>query len=92
MIIDASAGVLLQTLWPGSWSEKTGDVISRWLYMLHMAAVFGLPMKIFVCVMGLVITALSVTGVYIWWEKRRARIFFKAHRGQTALKDEIAAE
>jgi len=30
-----------------------------------MAQVFGLPMQIFVCIMGLVITALSVTGVYI---------------------------
>jgi uncharacterized iron-regulated membrane protein len=29
-------------------------------------------MKIFVCMMGLVITMLSVTGVYIWFKKRRA--------------------
>ncbi|MEI8208607.1 MAG: PepSY-associated TM helix domain-containing protein [Methylococcales bacterium] len=40
--------------------------------MLHMERMFGLPMKIFVCVMGLVITLLSVTGVYIWLKKRWA--------------------
>ena len=39
-----------------------------------MADVFGLPYRIFVCVLGLVITMLSVTGVYIWWKKRCARI------------------
>jgi uncharacterized iron-regulated membrane protein len=38
-----------------------------------MASIFGLPMKIFVCIMGFVITALSITGVYVWWRKRAAR-------------------
>ena len=57
----------------GIGSEGVGQTITLWLVWLHMAQVFGLPMKIFVCVMGLVIAALSVTGVYIWWKKRRAR-------------------
>jgi uncharacterized iron-regulated membrane protein len=39
-----------------------------------MADVFGLPYRIFVCVLGLIITMLSVTGVYIWWKKHKARI------------------
>jgi len=47
-------------------------------------------MQVFVCIMGLVITALSVTGVYIWWKKRRAQKFSKAHRGAVAA--EAAAE
>jgi uncharacterized iron-regulated membrane protein len=38
---------------------------------LHMANVWGLPYKIFVCVLGLVIVMLSATGVLIWWKKRR---------------------
>ena len=69
VIFDADTGALLDASWPGKSVEKTGDAVSRWLFMLHMAQVFGLPMKIFVCVMGFVITALSVTGVYIWWKK-----------------------
>jgi len=81
---DADTGVVLQAAWPGSPSEKTGDVVTQWLYWLHMAYVFGLPMQIFVCIMGLVITALSVTGVYIWWKKRRARKFSRVHRGAAA--------
>ncbi len=51
--------------------NRLSDTITWWVTMLHMAQVFGLPMKIFVCVMGLVITMLSVTGVYIWWKKRK---------------------
>ena len=73
VIFDADTGALLDASWPGKATEKTGDAISRWLFMLHMARVFGLPMKIFVCVMGFVITALSITGVYIWLKKRAAR-------------------
>lgn len=53
------------------------DLVDRWLVSLHVASVFGLPYKIFVCVLGLVITMLSATGVYIWWKKRKARRFRK---------------
>jgi uncharacterized iron-regulated membrane protein len=51
--------------WKGP-PEGAGQIISRWLDWLHMAQVFGLPMQIFVCIMGLVITTLSVTGDTIW--------------------------
>lgn len=53
--------------------QSTGKTITTWLLQLHIANVFGLPYRIFVCVLGLVITMLSVTGVYIWWKKRVAR-------------------
>jgi len=53
---------------------RLADTITGLIQELHMARIFGLPMKIFVCVMGLVITMLSVTGVYIWLRKRRAAI------------------
>jgi len=38
-----------------------------------MARVFGMPYRLLVCALGLVIVALSVTGIYIWWKKRAAR-------------------
>ena len=52
---------------------RLADTITGLIQELHMARIFGLPMKIFLCVMGLVITMLSVTGVYIWLKKRKAR-------------------
>jgi uncharacterized iron-regulated membrane protein len=85
---DANTGDL--KAWSGSGGDGAGQIISRWLYWLHMAAVFGPPMQIFVCIMGLLITMLSVTGVTIWWKKRRARKFSKAQRGVAAA--EVAAE
>jgi uncharacterized iron-regulated membrane protein len=39
-----------------------------------MAKIWGLPYKIFVCLMGHIVTLLSVTGVYIWWKNPRARL------------------
>jgi uncharacterized iron-regulated membrane protein len=67
-----------------------GEAVTLWLVWLHTAAVFGLPMKIFVCTMGFVITALSVTGVYIWWKKRRARRSQRARSGRPVLERSTA--
>jgi uncharacterized iron-regulated membrane protein len=53
--------------------QHAGNTITTWLIELHMANLFGLPYRIFVCVLGLVIVILSTTGVYIWWKKRSAR-------------------
>jgi uncharacterized iron-regulated membrane protein len=53
--------------------HRSGTTITTWLVELHTANVFGLPYRIFVCVLGMLIAMLSVTGVYIWWKKRRAR-------------------
>lgn len=43
-----------------------------------MASVLGLPYRIFVYALGLVIAMLSVTGVYIWWKKRAQSAFVRA--------------
>ena len=55
--------------------ENTGATITTWLYHLHFGsiAVGGWPYRIFVCLMGLGVTLLSATGVWIWWRKRTKR-------------------
>lgn len=50
-----------------------GDSFRTWLTTLHMAAVWGLPFRIFISLSGLAIAILCVTGVLIWLRKRRAR-------------------
>ena len=73
LTFDANTGVRLPaTLFAGSSSMAmtAADRIACWLSAIHMAAMLGLPVQILICLMGLVITALSVTGVYIWWKKR----------------------
>jgi len=69
---DEDTGALkMLNLPPG---QHTGNVVTSWLDALHMADVFGLPYRVFVCLLGLIIVMLSVTGVYIWWKKRKARL------------------
>ncbi len=71
VVFDGDTGALLDFSQPTG--EHTGNTVESWLYALHMARVFGRPYQIFVCVLGLLITLLSVTGVYIWLKKRNAR-------------------
>lgn len=69
---DANTGALRLTTLPTG--EHSGTTVTNWLYSLHMAQVWGLPFRVFVCAVGLIVALLSVTGVIIWWRKRRARI------------------
>jgi uncharacterized membrane protein len=64
--------------------QYAGNTVTSWLYALHEANVFGMSYRIFVCVLGLMITMLSVIGVYIWWKKRRARKFSTSRRAKEA--------
>jgi uncharacterized iron-regulated membrane protein len=68
---DAYSGELRSVRLPTG--RHAGNTITTWLVELHMANVFGLPYRIFICALGLVIVMLSVTGVYIWWKKCVAR-------------------
>jgi uncharacterized iron-regulated membrane protein len=51
-----------------------GGTMTSWLFALHMGTVGGLPYRILVCVLGVLIATLSVTGVVIWWQKRALRV------------------
>jgi uncharacterized iron-regulated membrane protein len=68
---DANTGVLKGLNLPTG--QYAGDTVTNWLTSLHMARVFGRPMQVFVCLMGLVVAMLSVTGVVIWLRRRRVR-------------------
>ncbi|MFY9655339.1 MAG: PepSY-associated TM helix domain-containing protein, partial [Methylocystis sp.] len=59
----------------------SGETLTNWLRGLHMARepVDYLSYRIFVCVIGFVVAMLSVTGVYVWWKKRKARLFHARH-------------
>jgi len=49
--------------------------LDRWLVALHFGTVRegGIVYRAFVCLLGLVVTLLSVTGIWIWWRKRKKR-------------------
>lgn len=80
---DGNTGALKYVLLPRG--QYSGNTVSNWLYALHMGNVFGLPYRIFVCVLGIVIAMLSVTGVVVWWHKRRARSYRAGARPITRI-------
>ena len=87
---DGDTGDLYKLNWPTG--EHSGNTVSSWLRSLHMIQdpMDNLAYRIFVCVLGLVIAMLSVTGVVIWWKKRRARKFSRARRNETSVVAEEA--
>lgn len=70
VFFDADTGAFKLLLLPSG--QYTGNTVTSWLYALHMGNVFGLPWRIFVCIIGLIIVMLSVTGIIIWSKKRHA--------------------
>lgn len=79
ILFDSRSGELKRISLPTG--HRNGTTLTTWLVELHMANLFGLPYRVFVCLLGLAITMLSVTGVYIWWKKRKARRSQKSVRG-----------
>ncbi|MGO9430864.1 PepSY-associated TM helix domain-containing protein [Rhodoblastus sp.] len=71
---DADTGAFRSTYQTNT--GHAGDTVSNWLFALHLVQnpVDYLAYRIFVAVLGIVIVMLSVTGVYIWWKKRCARV------------------
>ncbi len=72
VFFDADTGAFKLLLLPSG--QYSGNTVTSWLYALHMGNVFGLPYRLFVCLMGLIIVLLSVTGIIVWIKKRRAQI------------------
>jgi uncharacterized iron-regulated membrane protein len=55
------------------WKGSGADIFRQVQFPLHSGRILGLPGRILISVMGLVVAALSVTGVIIWWRRLRAR-------------------
>lgn len=56
---------------PGTGSA--GDIFMQAQFPLHSGRILGLPGRIFISAMGLLVAMLSVTGVIIWQKKRWVR-------------------
>ena len=50
-----------------------GNTIETWFSALHTTKGLGVWYQVFVALLGIVIAMFSVTGVYLWWKKRRMR-------------------
>lgn len=70
LVFDANDGRQLGSFRPTG--AAAGDTVTSWLLTLHLAHRWGLPYRLAVTGLGLVVVMLSLTGVYLWWKKRRA--------------------
>ncbi len=79
--LDGNTGKLVSFEVPSG--EHSGNTVGTWLRALHFADLRdALAYRALVCILGVVITMLSVTGIYIWLKKRRAR---RHARGRASL-------
>lgn len=72
LYFDSVDGSLLGSREP--WTGTAADLFVQAQFPLHSGRILGLPGRILISMMGLVVAMLSVTGVYIWWKKRKARL------------------
>lgn len=72
LYFDGGDGRLIRATVPGE--GTAGEVFMQMQGPIHGGQIAGLPGRIAVALLGLVITGLSVTGVVIWWKKRQARV------------------
>jgi uncharacterized iron-regulated membrane protein len=77
--VDARDGHSLGAEIPGQGSA--GDVFMQAQFPLHSGRLLGLPGRLLVSFLGLVVAMLSVTGVLIWARKQRARARLALQRG-----------
>ena len=71
LFIDGKSGGLVGGRVP--WEGTAADVFMQLQFPLHSGRIAGIPGRILLSVMGLVVAMLSATGIYIWFKKRQVR-------------------
>ena len=69
--IDQYSGVILDVRAPDV-TRTAGETFLAWQWPLHSGQAFGWPGRLAVFVSGLACPAIYITGIRIWWRKRRA--------------------
>ncbi|MBX3661968.1 MAG: PepSY domain-containing protein [Burkholderiales bacterium] len=64
------------------WDGTAADVFVQLQFPLHSGRIAGIPGRILISLMGIIVAMLSVTGVVIWARKRRARRVREAISGR----------
>jgi uncharacterized iron-regulated membrane protein len=78
LYFDGTTGVGVGGHVPGEGSA--GDLFHQLQYPLHSGQILGLPGRIVICITGLAVTMLSITGVVIYARKRRAHRYRSTRR------------
>lgn len=69
--VSSDNGEVLGTYRP--WHGTAADVFVQLQLPLHSGRILGTPGRVLMSFVGVLVAVLSITGVIIWWRKRRAR-------------------
>jgi uncharacterized iron-regulated membrane protein len=75
--VSSENGEVLGTYRP--WHGTAADVFVQLQLPLHSGRILGTTGRVLMSVVGVMVAMLSVTGIVIWWRKRRARRAAAAH-------------
>lgn len=67
-------------------SGRVADLYAGMQYQLHSGRILSWPGRILVCIAGLLVALLSITGVTIWLRKRQARAACTNRRHRAAYR------
>jgi uncharacterized iron-regulated membrane protein len=72
LFLDGTTGALEGGRVP--WEGTAADIFMQLQFPLHSGRIAGVPGRVFLSFMGLVVALLSATGIVIWLKKRAGRI------------------
>lgn len=90
LFYDARDGRLLGDRRP--WAGTAADIFVQAQLPLHSGRILGLPGRVLISLMGIVVALLSVTGIVIWWRKRAARVAARGRRSPKPVPAGVPAE
>ena len=62
------------------WKGTAADIFLQAQFPLHSGRILGMPGRILISAMGVVVAMLSITGVIIWWRKRSSRLGYTSQQ------------
>jgi uncharacterized iron-regulated membrane protein len=71
LFVDGNDGAIVGGRVP--WEGTAADVFMQLQFPLHSGRIAGLPGRVALSIMGIVVAMLSLTGIVIWFKKRQAR-------------------
>ena len=88
LFVDAMNGSLQGGRVP--WEGTAADVFMQLQFPLHSGRIAGIPGRVFLSFMGLVVALLSITGIVIWLKKRvnRRRVALRAQDDRLRARDD----
>lgn len=80
---DGDTGKLLGISIPTG--RAPGTTLTTWIADIHTGEVLGLAMRVILSFVGVAVASLSMTGVWLWWRKRKSRRAVRAWYSHRSL-------